>query len=94
MTAAAATNVPVLQVLEQAGYVLGQVRQAAQQPDGDTGRCGDRHPPPLAPEPARIRIGVPLASVGNHAHEDQAGEGAEDPENDRVSHQRPESRSG
>jgi hypothetical protein len=34
------------QVGEQAGDLLGQARQAAQQPDHDTGRRGDRHPPP------------------------------------------------
>jgi hypothetical protein len=78
------------QVGEQARYLLGQTHQTTQQPNPDTGRRGDRHPPPLPAEPTRIGIGVPLAAEVNHTHEYQTRECAEDPESDRVAHQGPE----
>jgi hypothetical protein len=78
------------QVLEQAGNLLGQAGQAAQPADHDTGRRGDRDPPPVPAEPARMRIAVPLAPELDHSDEDQAGERAEHPEHDRPAHQDPE----
>ena len=78
------------QVLDQAGNLLGQPGQAAQQADHGTGRRGDRHPPPVPAEPARVGIAVPLAPELDHSDEHQAGERAEHPEDHRVTHQHPE----
>ena len=79
-----------LQVGEQARKLLGQAGQAAQQPHHDAGRRGDRDPPPVPAEPARIRIGVPLTPELDHPDEHQAGERAEHPQGHRVPHQHPE----
>ena len=80
----------VLQVGEQARNLLGQAGQTAQQPDDGTGRRGDRHPPPMPAEPARIGVAVPLAPERDHSDEHQAGDRAEHPQGHRVTHQDPE----
>jgi len=79
-----------LQVSEQARNLLGQAGQPAQQPDHGTGRRGDRHPPPMPAEPARIGIVVPLAPERDHSDEHQAGNRAERPQGHGVTHQDPE----
>ena len=83
-------DVPLLQIGDQAGDLLGQARQAAQQPHDDTGPRGDRHPPPLPAEPARIGIDIPAAPEPDHSHEHQTGERAEHPQGHRVPHEHPE----
>ena len=83
-------DVPGLQVVEQAGGLPGQAGQPPQQADRDAGRGGDRHPPPVPAEPARMGIAVPLAPALITPDENQAGERAEHPEGHRVPHEHPE----
>ena len=52
-----------LQVVEQAGNLLGQAGQSPQQANHDAGRGGDRHPPPVTAEPPWTGIGVPPSPV-------------------------------
>ena len=83
-------DMPLLQIGDQAGNLLGQAHQPAQQPHDDTGARGDRHPPPLPAEPARIGIDIPAAPEPDHPHEHQTGERAEHPQGQRISHEHPE----
>ena len=80
----------LLEVREQAGNRLGQSGQLPQQAHRDTRPRGHRNPPPFPAEPARIRNGVPAAAEPDHSHEHEAGEGAEDPEHERVRDKDPE----
>ena len=51
-----------------------------QQADHDAGPCRDCDPPPVAPEPARIRNVVPVVASIGHAQEHWTGHRADDPE--------------
>ena len=80
----------VLQVSNQARRLVGQVGQPAEETDEETGGGGDHDPPPLAAEPARVWIGVPVVADADHSHEQQSRDGTERAERDRVEHQCPQ----
>src|SRR3974390_363046 len=59
----------------------------------DEARAGGNGPrPPVAPEPVRVRIDIPLFTVVDDAQEHEAGKAAKDTERDGVCHERPEPR--
>ena len=65
------------------GISSGRRVRRRSKPHDDTGPRGDRHPPPLPAEPARIGIDIPAAPEPDHSHEHQTGERAEHPEGHR-----------
>jgi hypothetical protein len=79
----------LFQVGDQARNLVRQPGQPPQQADHDTGRCGDRDPPPVPAEPARIESVYHLPPTLT-SQEHQAGDRADNPQGDRVGDEDPE----